>query len=51
MGDRASDITAAKAFGLQTIGVSYGYGTEEELTAAGADYIAKTPMELIGIIV
>lgn len=51
VGDRASDITAAKAFGLQTIGVSYGYGTEEELTAAGADYIAKTPMDLIGIIV
>lgn len=51
VGDRESDITAAKSFGLQTIGVSYGYGTEEELKAAGADYIARTPMELIEIII
>lgn len=51
VGDRASDITAAKSFGLQTIGVSYGYGTRDELAEAGADYIVNEPMELIEIIV
>lgn len=51
VGDRGSDITAAKELGLQTIGVAYGYGTREELEAAGADYIAADPMQLVKIIV
>lgn len=51
VGDRGSDITAARRFGLQTIGAAYGYGSREELTAAEADYIAEDPMQLIEIIV
>ncbi|MDO4438811.1 MAG: HAD hydrolase-like protein [Eubacteriales bacterium] len=47
VGDRAYDIVSAKALGLQTIGVTYGYGTREELEEAGADYIADTPMDII----
>ena len=50
VGDRGGDIRAARMFGLQTIGVAYGYGTEEELRAAGADHIADTP-EAVGKIV
>ena len=51
VGDRGSDMSAAKKYGLQTIGAAYGYGTEEELRAAGADSIAYDPMQLVEIIV
>ena len=43
------DIEAAKKCGCPTIGVSYGYGTKEELRAAGADTIAETVGELRGL--
>lgn len=47
VGDRAYDMTAAKELGIQTIGVLYGYGTREELEAAGADYLADSPMDVV----
>jgi len=46
IGDRGVDITAAKKCGLPSIGVTYGYGTKEELNAAGADMVAETVGEL-----
>ena len=46
IGDRASDIDAAKKNKCQSIGVSYGYGTREELRTAGADIVAETVGEL-----
>ncbi len=46
VGDRAYDITSAKKFGIQTMGVLYGYGTGEELLSAGADYLAKDPKDV-----
>ncbi|MFH1829926.1 MAG: HAD hydrolase-like protein [Pseudomonadota bacterium] len=46
IGDRGVDIEAAKKCQCSTIGVSYGYGTKEELKAAGADAIAETVGEL-----
>lgn len=46
VGDRGIDIEAAKKCSCVSIGVSYGYGTKEELTAAGADCIAETVGEL-----
>ena len=36
IGDREHDILGARACGLDCVAVSYGYGTEEELRAAGA---------------
>ncbi len=51
VGDRGSDILAARQFGLQTVGITYGYGTEEELTMAGADFIAETPMKVAEYII
>ena len=51
VGDRAGDILAARQFGLQTIGASYGYGTEEELRTAEADYVAETPGKVAEIII
>lgn len=41
VGDREHDIIGAKACGIASIGVLYGYGSEEELRQAGADGIAK----------
>ena len=46
IGDRKHDIIGAKAVGMKSIGVLYGYGTHEELTQAGADHIAKDVNEL-----
>lgn len=36
IGDTKYDAEGAKAFGVRCIGVSYGFGTREELLAAGA---------------
>jgi len=46
VGDRKFDISGAKAFGIESIGVLYGYGSLSELQAAGADYIAADVEEL-----
>jgi phosphoglycolate phosphatase len=46
IGDRHYDIEGAHACGLPGIGVAWGYGGREELTAAGADAIAAAPSEL-----
>lgn len=32
-------LPGAKAFGIRCIGVSYGFGTREELLAAGAEAV------------
>ena len=49
VGDRAQDVEGARSCGLQCIGVSYGYGTKEELESAGAVYIAPS-VEDLGIL-
>lgn len=50
VGDRKYDIEAANAAGLPNIAVSYGYGSEEELSNAGAMVIAGTVKELENIL-
>ncbi|MBE5756712.1 MAG: HAD family hydrolase [Clostridiales bacterium] len=50
VGDREHDMSGAKANGLDCIGVSYGYGGEEELKECKATYIAKNFDELYKII-
>lgn len=46
VGDRKFDILGAKEFGLETVGVLYGYGDWEELTTAGADHLVGSVAEL-----
>lgn len=46
VGDRRFDIEGAKALRIDSVGVSYGYGSMEELKAAKADYIVRTVEEL-----
>lgn len=50
VGDRNHDILGAKQCGLKSMGVLYGYGDLQEHTAAGADYIAQTPQDVVRII-
>ncbi len=50
VGDRENDIQGAKANGLDSIGVLYGYGSREELEEAGAMQIAETVEDLRGCI-
>ena len=42
IGDRRQDIVGAKAQGLETIGVRYGYSEAGELESAGASRIVPT---------
>lgn len=46
IGDRKFDVEGAKAQRVESIGVSYGYGSIEELKEAKADYIVRTVGEL-----
>ncbi len=46
IGDRNFDVLGAKAFGMDSIGVTYGYGSREELVEAGATYICEKVEEI-----
>ena len=46
VGDRKHDILGAHQVGLQAVGVLFGYGSVEELTLAGADYLTADLEEL-----
>ena len=47
IGDRCYDIEGAHACGLPAVGVLYGYGSRQELEAAGADELVQTPAALL----
>ena len=46
IGDRHFDINGAKAFNLNSIGVTFGFGSEKELLEAGATFIAHNCKEI-----
>lgn len=50
VGDRLYDIEGAKAMGIASAGVAFGYGGREELEVYHADYIVDSWDELIEII-
>lgn len=50
VGDREHDIFGAKAHGLDSIGVLYGYGNREELEKAGATYIVEKVQDIGALI-
>ncbi|MBP1851094.1 HAD-IA family hydrolase [Rhizobium halophytocola] len=50
IGDAIYDMQMAKSAGAHAIGVSWGYASVAELEAAGADVIAQTPADLLGLI-
>jgi phosphoglycolate phosphatase len=51
IGDRKYDVLGAKANGLRTLGVAWGYGSRAELEEAGAAAIAETPHEAFDALV
>lgn len=48
VGDRASDIVAAKINGIRSIGALWGYAEPGELATAGADVLCESPRALAG---
>lgn len=50
VGDREHDMIGAKLNQVAAIGVTYGYGTLQELHAHGADWIANAPAEIPGLL-
>lgn len=47
IGDRAQDIAGAKANGLPSAGVLWGYGSREELQEASAEHLVSAPADLL----
>ena len=47
VGDRAHDVLGAREVGLDSVGVTFGYGSRAELVSAGATYIADSPAEVL----
>ena len=46
IGDRGTDMQGAEANGMRPLGVTYGYGSREELVAAGAERLVEAPRDL-----
>jgi phosphoglycolate phosphatase len=49
VGDRHHDVEAGRALGLATVGVLWGSGSAQELSAAGAGFLARTPSDLLAL--
>lgn len=46
IGDRHFDINGAKFFGIDSVGVTYGFAKDNELEEAGATYVVDTVAQL-----
>jgi phosphoglycolate phosphatase len=51
IGDRDFDVTAASRNGIRAIGVTWGYGSAKELTAAGAAALCHAPTLLAATLI
>jgi phosphoglycolate phosphatase len=47
VGDRKHDVMAAQRNALSSLGVTYGYGSKEELIEAGVDRFCHQPLEIV----
>ena len=50
VGDRKFDMEGGNCAGIHTLGVTYGYGSEEELRESGAEKLAHTPREIAEVL-
>lgn len=50
IGDREYDIIGAKKFGIDSVGVLFGFGTLEELERAGSTYIVESVQQMMDTI-
>ena len=46
IGDRARDVESGRANGTRTVGVTYGFGSLEEITTAFPDEICHSPSDI-----
>jgi phosphoglycolate phosphatase len=51
VGDRRQDVEAGRACNLQTVGVTWGFGSRNELISEGADAVITLPNQLLRLIV
>ncbi len=51
VGDRVYDAEGAAACGIDSLGVFYGHGSEEEILSAGFTYTAKSVSEISEILI
>ena len=50
VGDRKFDVLGAREFGIDTIGVLFGYGSKEEFDACACRYVATDAKEMVKMI-
>lgn len=50
VGDREHDVNGAKAHGIATVAVAWGYAAEGEVEEAGAAVVVRTPAELVDLL-
>lgn len=50
VGDRGHDMVAAKNCGMEALGVTYGYGSENELRQAGAARLVHRTQDLAAVL-
>ncbi|MGB5919618.1 HAD family hydrolase [Arcobacter sp.] len=50
IGDTATDMKTAKSAGMIAVGVEWGFRSVEELLENGADFIVKTPQDIIELL-
>ncbi len=50
IGDSVGDLLSAKAAGVVSIGVSWGYQSRERLAATGADFILDSPEDILRLL-
>lgn len=50
IGDRQQDMMGAKQNQMRAIGVTYGYGSLDELQTHGADWIAHSPLDILSVV-
>ena len=50
IGDRKYDAEGASIYGIDSIGVLWGHGSEEEIKSSGFTYVAKTPDDVLNIL-
>ena len=50
VGDRKYDVLGAKGAGVKCVGVTFGFGSRQELEESGADFLADTAEEIYEIV-
>lgn len=50
IGDRKYDAEGASIYGIDSIGVLWGHGSEEEIVSSGFTYVAKNPDDVLNIL-